>query len=116
MHLQGRSPTIVPSFHLCSNGEFSISPFKTVLGIVVTFFKSPFPFYPIDAVEKLCLELVRVGNLTKRRPWYFLSFCETISLHRNRFSLITQRFSVCWGGALSDETKTAARETGGRIH
>ena len=47
---------------------------------------------------------------------FFLSFCEKISLHRNRFSLIAQRFSVCWGGALSDETKTAARETGGRIH
>ena len=29
---------------------------------------------------------------------------------------VTQCFSVCWGGALSDETKTAARETGGRIH
>ena len=71
MHLQGRSPTIVPSFNVCSKGEFSISPFKTVLGIVVTFFSSPSPFYPIDAVEKLCLELVRVGNLTKRRPWYF---------------------------------------------
>ena len=71
MQLQGRSPTIVTSFHVCSNGEFSISPFKTVLGIVVTFFYSPSPFYPIDAVEKLCLELVRVGSLTKRRPWYF---------------------------------------------
>ena len=71
MHLQGWYPTIVPSFHVCSKGEFSISPFKTVLGIVVTFFYSPSPFYPIDAVEKLCLELVRVGSLTKRRPWYF---------------------------------------------
>lgn len=71
VHLQGRSPTIVPSFHVCNNGEFSISPFKTVLDIVVTFFSSPSPFYPIDVVEKLCLELVRVGNLTKRRPWYF---------------------------------------------
>ena len=71
MHLQGRSPTIVISFYVCSNGEFSISPFKTVLGIVVTYFSSRSPFYPIDVVEKLYLELVRVGNLTKRRPWYF---------------------------------------------
>ena len=50
------------------------------------------------------------------RDGIFLSFSETISLPCNRFSLITQRFSVCWRGALSDETKTAARETGGRIH
>ena len=114
--LQGRSPTIVTSFHVCSKEEFSLSPFKTVLGIVVTFFSSPSPFYPIDAVEKLCLELVRVGNLTKRRPWYFFVVCETISLPRNRFCLITQRFSVCWGRALRDEAKTAARETGVRTH
>ena len=42
--LQGRFPTIVTSFHVCSNGEFSISPFNTVLVIVVTFFKVLLPF------------------------------------------------------------------------
>ena len=47
---------------------------------------------------------------------FFCRFCETISLPRNRFCLITQRFSVCWGRVLRDETKTAARETGARIH
>ena len=35
----------------------------------------------------------------------------TSSLPRSFYCLVTQRFSFCWGGALRDETKTAARET-----